>query len=74
MLIEPKRRAELSESYGHDLVVEHAAHFDVVQVTVPDFVCQFARGAAVRTMGREQPIYRQGIRKQIGLRLQAQSM
>lgn len=60
------------ESYSHDLVVERAAHFDVFQVTVLDVICQFAGGAAVGTMGREQPIYRQGIRKQIGLRLEAQ--
>lgn len=58
-------------SYGHDAVVNDAAHFDVLQVAVLDICCQAARRMAVRARGRDQPFHCQGLGQQLGLHLEA---
>lgn len=62
---------KLQRSYGHDAVVDDAAHLDVIQVAVLDVCCQAARGAAVRARGRDQPFHCQSLGQQLGLHLEA---
>lgn len=62
---------KLYRSYSHDAVINDAAHLDVLQVAVLDVCRQAARGTAVGPGGRDQPLHCQGLGKQMGLHLEA---